>query len=220
MENSGENFGGVVPSGNANNIDGIKAEPVVNDPAPGFNPVNQSNQDAANHPQGAPVYSEPVQEMPSPAPSVVIDEPKKKSHKGVIIFLIVLIVLISVGFLFYYLLSTQAIKNDWFPGNEPEKPVQPEPSEKPQKKFSDYDGSLDFSFLKMEDKKENLIYSPLSVKYALSLLNDGAAGETKEQIETVLDGTELTKYENIEDKLSLANAVFIKNDFKDSVKKE
>ena len=43
---------------------------------------------------------------------------RKKSGKGVIVFLIILIILIAGGFLAYYLLSTQTIKNDFFAGNE------------------------------------------------------------------------------------------------------
>ena len=41
--------------------------------------------------------------------------------------------------------------------------------------------SLTYSFLKLDEKKENFVYSPLSIKYALSMLNEGAGGNTKEE---------------------------------------
>mgnify|MGYP003456866542 CR=1 FL=1 len=41
---------------------------------------------------------------------------------------------------------------------------------------------LDLLFLKMENKKENKIYSPLSIKYALSMLKEGTNGESQKQI--------------------------------------
>ena len=68
---------------------------------------------------------------------------------------------------------------------------------------------FDFSFLKIENNEKNMIYSPLSIKYALSMLNDGAAGSTRAQIEKLIEGENLTKYKNIDKVLSLANSVYI-----------
>ena len=73
-------------------------------------------------------------------------------------------------------------------------------------------------FLKMENNEKNMIYSPLSIKYALNLLNEGASGNTKLQIENVIQNLSLTKYNNIENVLSLANSVYIKDTFKEDVK--
>ena len=77
-----------------------------------------------------------------------------------------------------------------------------------------------YSFLKLENedvKNENIIYSPLSIKYALKLLVEGADGNTKAEIEKIIENEGLTKYENIDKKLSLANAVFIRDTYKDRV---
>ena len=81
------------------------------------------------------------------------------------------------------------------------------------------DASKDFitSFLKLEGSGKNIVYSPLSIEYALSLLKDGADGDTKSEIGQLLSDIELPKYVNVPDKLSLANAVFIRDDFADYV---
>ncbi len=77
--------------------------------------------------------------------------------------------------------------------------------------------NFDIKMLKLENKKKNMIYSPLSIKYALNLVRYGADGKTKEELDSVLGTKEITKYDNIKDHLSLANSVFIKTSFKDFV---
>lgn len=78
-------------------------------------------------------------------------------------------------------------------------------------------GALDYDFLKLEQSSDNIIYSPLSIKNGLALLNTGASGETKAEISEVLGDATLPKYENIPDQLSLANGVFIRQSFEDKV---
>ena len=82
------------------------------------------------------------------------------------------------------------------------------------------DNDFSFKFLKMENKKTNLIYSPLSINYALQMLNDGAEGKTKTQINNVIGNTSLVKHKNIKDVLSLANALYIRDTFSKDVKNE
>ena len=77
--------------------------------------------------------------------------------------------------------------------------------------------ALNTNFLKMELASKNIVYSPLSIRYGLSLLDAGAAGETRKQIENVLGEDELPSYENIPDTLSLANATFIRNTYQNNV---
>ncbi len=76
---------------------------------------------------------------------------------------------------------------------------------------------LNTDFLRLEKENENIIYSPLSIRYGLSLLNAGAAGSTKTEISSVLGNEELPKYQNITDKLSLANGVFVRDTFTSKV---
>ncbi len=77
-----------------------------------------------------------------------------------------------------------------------------------------------YSILKLEASNKNLVYSPLSVKYALSMLSEGASGNTKDEIDNLIKDTGLTKYENIENVLSLANSVFIRDSYKEKVHEE
>lgn len=76
--------------------------------------------------------------------------------------------------------------------------------------------SFDFNFLKLENKKENKVYSPLSIKYSLKMLEDATAGESKNQISKFLNERGLTKYKS-NNNLAIANAFFVRDTFKDSI---
>ena len=86
------------------------------------------------------------------------------------------------------------------------------------RKVSEID-DFDLHFLKTENKKENKIYSPLSIKYALEMLNEGASGDTKEQISKVLGDYYSGKYVNSSN-MALVNALFVRNSEKDSIKSD
>ena len=43
--------------------------------------------------------------------------------------------------------------------------------------------NFDLYFLQKENNSKNKVYSPLSIKYALSMLKDGTSGDSKKQIE-------------------------------------
>lgn len=75
-------------------------------------------------------------------------------------------------------------------------------------------------FLQLENNAENMIYSPLSIKYALKMLNEGTNGNTKIQIENVIGTSDLTKYENIDEVLSLANGIYVRDNYASYVKEE
>ena len=87
---------------------------------------------------------------------------------------------------------------------------------KDEKNLSNEDFAIEF--LKLENKKENIIYSPLSIKYALSMLNEGASGNTKAEIDAIIKDLSLTKYANYDKNLSLANAIFIRDTYSSSMK--
>lgn len=92
--------------------------------------------------------------------------------------------------------------------------------EKTEVKLDYNDIDFAFKFLKLEKRTENIVYSPLSIKYALSMLSDGASGNTKTQIENVIGDSEFIKHNSIDKVLSLANAIYIRDTYKDFVKEE
>jgi len=77
---------------------------------------------------------------------------------------------------------------------------------------------FDLSFLKLENNKENMIYSPLSIGYALKMLQEGANSNTLTEINNVIGDFDPSKYSNIDQVLSLANGIFIKNTYYNYVK--
>lgn len=79
--------------------------------------------------------------------------------------------------------------------------------------------NFDLYFLQLENTHDNKVYSPLSIKYALAMLSDGANGTTKKQIDAVIGDYSSKKYTNSK-YMSLANAMFIKDSYKNNVSKD
>lgn len=125
-----------------------------------------------------------------------------KNTKQMIIGLLCLVVGIVIG-------SAIAIitTNNNKPTEEPDEPLEIDASST----------EIDFNFLQLESSSENIVYSPLSIRNGLELLDAGASGDTKAEIDEVLGNKKAPKYQNIEDEISLANAVFIRDSFKDNV---
>ena len=78
---------------------------------------------------------------------------------------------------------------------------------------------FDYTFLKNENNKKNMIYSPLSIEFALKMLQEGANGNTYSQINNALGDIKLPVYKNVDKNLSLANGLFIKDEFFESMNK-
>lgn len=160
-----------------------------------------------NNVVGAPemITSAPEQAQPAMEPVVPVPEPKKQNvGKLALIAGVALLVVCGGAFAAMKLLGKKSE-----PTPEPQKPAE-------IRTEIEVSG-LDLSFLKLEENKANIIYSPLSIKYGVSLLRDGASGTTKAEIEKALGDITLTKYEDVADVLSLANAVIIRNDYKAEV---
>ena len=77
--------------------------------------------------------------------------------------------------------------------------------------------NFDLAFLRLENGEKNTIYSPLSIKYTLEMLGEGADGDTKAQIDAVIGDYKARKYNN-NDHMSFANALFIRDSYKDVIK--
>lgn len=142
-------------------------------------------------------------------------EKKKKNNYIVIIIITTLIIaLLAILVLFFY------------QKDKKEKPDQTEKIESDNKPvYSAYRISgnsleeFDLYFLKLENEMKNKVYSPLSIKYALSMLNEGANGETKQQISSIIGDYKAKKYPN-NNNMSFANALFIKDNYQNMIKDE
>lgn len=131
---------------------------------------------------------------------------KKNKKKIIIISSIVLSLLIALG---VYLLITKN-KNDKFDTSVV--------NNNSAYKINDNAlSSFDLYFMKTGGKNKNIVYSPLSIKYALSMLSDATTDNAHTEIENVLGNFQAKKYTNTMN-ASLANSMFIKDSYKKSVK--
>ena len=149
-----------------------------------------------------------------------MEENKKiKIKLSTIIIIILLLAVIALGLTLFIVLNKDKENRNY--NQVPENNIVQNKIENPSvdpEKYANTD--FDFKFLKLENEKENMIYSPLSIKYAFQMLKDGADGNTKAQIENVLGNTNLVKHDNIENVLSLANAIYIRNTYAQYIKEE
>ena len=137
------------------------------------------------------------------------EEKPKKKNKNLAVIIIIVVLLALLGT--YFVLSKgNKDKGKDVISNEP-------------KKVSAYRMSgnsiedFDLAFLMLESGEKNKLYSPLSIKYALAMLSEGAKGSTKEQIDDIIGGYKSNKYVN-SNNMSFANAVFINNTYKNQIK--
>ena len=135
---------------------------------------------------------------------------KGKKYKVIIVLLIIVIISIIVGGTFLFISKNNKTTSD--------KTVEK------KKVYSKYKISgngledFDMHFLSLENEEKNKVYSPLSIKYALEMLKEGASGDSRDEIDSVVGEYSSKKYTNSEN-MSFANAMFIRNNFKDSIKK-
>ncbi|MDO5002702.1 MAG: serpin family protein [bacterium] len=137
----------------------------------------------------------------------------KSSKKMAIILLAVLIFIVIVAFFVY-----RYIKEDNQKEEKKKSIVNTQKEYKSEYKMTGNDiQDFDLYFLQLESAKKNAIYSPLSIKYALAMLQDGAENDTKAQISNLIGDYKTKKYTNSAN-MSLANALFVKDTMKKEVK--
>ena len=137
---------------------------------------------------------------------------KKKKKIMIISLIVIVIIAIAVAVI---LLTTGDKTDDDRKNNE----VTSEVKESAYKMSGNALENFDLYFLQLENEKVNKIYSPLSIKYALAMLSEGAAGNSKAQIDSVIGDYVAKKYTN-NAHMSFANAMFIKNTFKEAVNED
>lgn len=136
------------------------------------------------------------------------EKSNKKSNKKRIIIVVSIILILVAAMVVYFILNNK----------KEAKPIKTDA----KKVYSEYRMSgnslenFDLRFLQLEANNKNVIYSPLSIKYALQMLSEGAKGETKTQIDDLIGEYKSNKYTNSSN-MSFANAMFIKNSYKDSI---
>lgn len=77
--------------------------------------------------------------------------------------------------------------------------------------------SFDYKFIKQIDSNDNILVSPLSMAYLLSMIQSGAKGNTLNELNIALDNYDLRPLENIEGVMSMANSMWINNRYKNGI---
>ena len=140
---------------------------------------------------------------------------KKSNKKKIIIITIIAVLLIVAAILTFYFFIIKDNNKEEIP--ETNKETEVLNANSPYEITSNNLEAFDLYFLQLENKETNKVYSPLSIKYALEMLTVGANGKTKEQITNILGDYEAKKYTN-SNNMSFANALFIKDSYRNSVK--
>ena len=169
-----------------------------------------------------PVAEAPVEAAPAePAPEVITlpkpDETQPKKSKTGLVITIILLLLVVAGVVCYFVFG----KGD----NKENKEKGGSTVTENNKKNSPYRLSgngleeFDLKFLKLVGTKANTVYSPISIKYALAMLNEGTKGETHTQIEDLIGDYKPTKYTNSAN-LAFGNAFFISNTYVNEINQD
>lgn len=123
---------------------------------------------------------------------------KRKELILVLIVLIIMIVSICAGL--YYALKHKSVNHS-------------------EIKKASIKTNFDYDILKEVNKNyknTNYLISPYSMKIALSMVRDGANGDTKTQIENLIGNENITLL-NSEKRISTANGLFVKNEYKNDI---
>ena len=141
---------------------------------------------------------------------------KTNNKKKSLIIITIILVIIALGIFIFF--KVKVNKNNSKPDDNKENVEV-----KRENKYSEYQlkdnklSNFDLYFLQLENNKQNMIYSPLSIKYVLEMLSSGTDGESKYQIDDILGTYTNKKYTNNKN-MSFANALFVRNSYKDNIK--
>ena len=153
--------------------------------------------------------------------SEVTNEPEKKGGNKkktiIIVCIIVLLVIIAAVSIYFFVIRKSDNKENSNNNNEIQNETEIINTNSPYKLTSNGLEPFDLYFMQLENNGKNKVYSPLSIKYALAMLSEGASGKTKEQIDNIIGEYSARKYNN-SDNMSFANGLFIKDTYKDSIK--
>lgn len=99
--------------------------------------------------------------------------------------------------------------------SEVENPTEDNPTQTTKVMTSLYD----FKIIKEVNKRysDNYLVSPMSMAYALTILKEGSRNNTKSQLSVLLNNYKLKDSFFIKDRVSIANALFINNQYKNDI---
>lgn len=78
--------------------------------------------------------------------------------------------------------------------------------------------AFEYNIIKKANIENNFIISPLSIGYSLNVLKEGADGKTLEELDNLLNNYDIKNINNVDNVISLSNALFINDNSKDNVK--
>lgn len=140
------------------------------------------------------------------------NKPGKKSN-----FMLVFLLLIIIGLGSYFIINIKykkMIDKDNQTNNKDNTQEEASLNTIKNNSLSEFD----LSFLKMENGKNNVLYSPISIKYALKMLEDGTNGNSKKQISNIIGDYKINKYINSAN-MAFANALFVKDTYSSNINK-
>jgi len=216
-----ENFNSDINSTNENIQNNLEAAQTSENGTVEINTHVNSNVDSNNAILVEPKEIQNVQNIQTQNNGVYDNKGKRKNKSAIIILLFILItVIIGILLLFYFNEQKDSNNKESDTNNNVESDININIESDIKKSQYWISGnsleSFDLYFLQLENEIKNKIYSPLSIKYALGMLEEGTEGESKEQISNVIGNYDIKKYTNSEN-MSFANAMFIKDTYKNSI---
>ena len=139
-------------------------------------------------------------------------EEKTNNKKGLVIGVVLLVILVACGGVLMFLNKDKLFKKKETKENSVDMKIVASNYRMSGNSLENFD----LYFMQLENGKKNMVYSPLSIKYALEMLSEGASGETKAQLDNIIGSYVANKYVNSAN-MSFGNAMFIRDGFKDKV---
>ena len=130
--------------------------------------------------------------------------------KKLILGIICLVVLVASGFATYKVLDSK--------NKKPDDKQTEQPAENPPQEYKDTDYNVKLIKTVNSTVNGNYLISPYSIEIALQMLRDGAKGESKTQIDNLIGNRDIPTF-SAKGRISVANAAFIKDSYKDYVEK-
>ena len=142
--------------------------------------------------------------------------PKKKNNTVLIVLIVLAVVILgTIG----YVVKLMGDENKNTPKNTTRSIIEKKGVASEYKMSGNGLEKFDLAFLKLENNSKNMVYSPLSIKYALQMIGEGANGNTKAQIDAIIGDYKYKKYNN-NSNMSFANALFVRDTYKNKIKAE